>query len=52
MQLTDAKLLNDDALMLMAYGHSDMTDMSGLGTDWRPPDSIICTSHSTHFLGR
>ena len=52
MQLTDAKPLNADALMLMAYGHSDMNDMSGLRTGWRPSLTASSVPHTQTILDK
>ena len=52
MQLTDAKLLNADALMLMAYGHSDMNDMSALRTGWRPSLTASSVPHTQTIPGQ
>ena len=54
MQLTAAKLLNADVLMLDGpTGHSDMNDMSGLRTGWRPSLAASSVPHtSTPFLDK
>jgi len=54
MQLTAAKLLNADVLMLdEPTGHLDVTNIKWL-EDWLEafPGSIICTSHFTPFLDK
>ena len=53
-QLTAAKLLNADVLMLDGpTGHSDMNDMSGLRTGWRPSLAASSVPHtSTPFLDK
>ena len=54
MQLTAAKLLNADVLMLdEPTGHSDVNDMRGLRTGWRPSLAASSVPHtSAPFLDK